>query len=318
MKIFLAGATGALGTQLVPLLVSSGHDVVGTTRSPDKAEALRAAGAEPVVLDVLDDRAVLEAVLRAEPEVIVHEATALASMGDNPKKFDEDFATTNRLRTEGTDHLLAAAHAAGVRRFVAQSYTSWPYAREAGRIKTEEDPLDPEPPEAFRRTLAAIRHLEQAVTEADGIEGVVLRYGGFYGPGTSLAADGSHMEAVRRRKFPIVGSGEGVWSFVHIWDAATATLAAIESGSPGIYNVVDDDPAPVSEWLPALAEAIGAPAPRHVPTWLGRLAGGEPAIVLMTQSRGASNEKAKRELGWRPRYASWREGFETLVPARAA
>ena len=318
MKIFLAGATGALGTQLVPLLVSSGHAVVGTTRSPDKADALRAAGAEPVVLDVLDESAVLEAVLRVEPEVVVHQATALSSMGDNPRKFDEEFAATNRLRTEGTDHLLAAARAAGVRRFVAQSYTGWPFAREGGPVKTEGDPLDPDPPEAFRRTLAAIRHLERTVTEAEGIEGIVLRYGGFYGPGTSLAADGAHVEAVRRRKFPVVGSGEGVWSFVHIWDAATATLAAIESGSPGIYNVVDDDPAPVSEWLPALAEAIGAPAPRHVPAWLGRLAGGEPAVVLMTQVRGASNEKAKRELGWRPRYSSWKDGFETLAPARAA
>jgi 2-alkyl-3-oxoalkanoate reductase len=314
MKIFLAGATGALGRQLVPLLVSSGHDVVGTTRSPDKAGGLRALGAEPVVLDVLDEDAVLEVVLRAGPEVVVHQATALASMGGDLRKFDEEFAATNQLRTEGTDHLLAAARAAGARRFVAQSFAAW---RLPG-VKTEDDALDPGVPAAFRRTLAAIRHVEEAVTGAEDVEGVVLRYGGFYGPGTSLDVDGAHVEAVRRRKFPVVGNGTGVWSFIHIWDAATATLAAIESGPPGIYNVVDDDPAPVSEWLPALAEAVGAPPPRHVPAWLGRLAGGEPTVVLMTQVLGASNAKAKRELGWKPRYASWREGFETLAAARAA
>jgi nucleoside-diphosphate-sugar epimerase len=315
MKIFLAGATGAVGKQLVPLLASTGHEVVGTTRSADRAETLRAAGAEPVVLDLLDGRAVTEAVLRAEPDVIVHQATALSSLS-SPKHFDREFAATNRLRIEGTDHLLAAARAAGVRRFVAQSYTGWPYARDGGPVKTESDPLDPDPPAAFRSSLEAIRHLERAVTEAEGLEGVVLRYGGFYGPGTSLVAGGAHADAVRRRKFPIVGSGAGVWSFVHIEDVATATLAAIDGDATGIFNIVDDEPAPVSEWLPVLAAALGAPPPRHVPAWVGRLVGGEATVVLMTESRGASNAKAKLELGWQPRYASWREGFRTL--ARAA
>jgi 2-alkyl-3-oxoalkanoate reductase len=291
---------------------------VGTTRSPDKVEALRAAGAEPVVLDVLDGRAVLDAVLRADPEVVVHQATALAAMSGDLRKFDAEFAATNRLRTEGTDHLIAAARAAGARRFVAQSFAGWRYAREGGPVMTEDDPLDLDPPEAFRRTIEAIRHLETAVTTAEDLEGIVLRYGGFYGPGTSLAGDSAHAEAVRRRRFPVVGDGAGVWSFIHIVDAATATLAAVDSGPPGVYNVVDDEPAPVAEWLPVLAEAVGAPPPRRVPAWVGRLLGGEPTVVLMTQVRGASNAKAKQKLRWRPRYASWREGFETLALARAA
>ena len=317
MRIFTAGATGAVGRQLVPLLSARGHEVVGTTTSAAKADGVRAAGAEPVVLDVLDGRAVMEAVRQAAPEVVVHEATALTDLS-SPRKLDQSFALTNRLRTEGTDHLLAAARAAGARRFVAQSYAGWPYAHEGGPVKSESDPLDPDPPKAFRRTLDAIRHLEEAVTGAEGLEGVVLRYGGFYGPGTSLAADGEHVEAVRRGKFPIVGSGEGVWSFVHIEDAAAATVAAIEGEANGIFNIVDDEPAPVAEWLPALAAAIGARPPRHVPAWVGRLVGGEPTVVLMTEIRGASNAKAKRELGWRLAYPSWRDGFKTLALARAA
>jgi nucleoside-diphosphate-sugar epimerase len=308
MKIFVAGATGAVGKRLVPLLVAQGHQVVGITRTPGKADKLRAAGVEPVVADALDETAVRDAVVGAGPEVVVHQATALRSL-TSPRNVDRAFELTNRLRTEGTDHLLAAARAAGARRVVAQSFAGWPFARVGGPVKTEEDPLDPDPPKHFRRTLAAIRHLEAAVTAADGLAGVVLRYGGFYGPGTSLAPGGVHYEAIRRRRFPIVGRGTGVWSFAHIDDAARATLAAIERGAPGLYNVVDDEPAPVSEWLPAVAEVIGAPPPRRVPTWVGRLAAGDCAVTMMTSVRGASNAKAKRELGWQPRWQSWRDGF---------
>jgi nucleoside-diphosphate-sugar epimerase len=315
MKIFLAGATGALGRQLVPQLVAAGHEVVGTTRSPAKVEALRAAGAEPVVLDVLDEEAVLEAVLRAEPEVVVHQASALSGMSGNPRKLGDELAPTNRLRTEGTDNLLAAARAAGARRFVAQSFTSWPYAREGGPVKDESDPLDPQPPDTLRDALDAIRYVEESVTAAADLEGIVLRYGGFYGPGTSLASGGEHVEAVLHRKFPVVGDGGGVWSFVHIADAAAATVAAIERGAPGIYNVVDDEPAAVREWLPELAASVGAPPPRHVPRWVGRLAAGQTAVMMMTESRGASNAKAKRELGWQPAHASWRTGFRELIAA---
>ncbi len=308
MRIFIAGATGAIGRRLVPLLVASGHDVLGTTRSPEKAEGLRAAGAEPVVVDALDRDAVMAAMLRAEPEVVVHQLTAIPERADF-RNLDRVFALTNRLRTDGTDHLLAAARATGVRRFVAQSFAGWPYARVGSPVKAEEDPLDPDPPATSRETLAALRHLEGAVLNAEGLEGVVLRYGGFYGPGTSLGEGGFHLEEVRRRRFPIVGTGSGIWSFVHIEDAAAATVAAIERGAPGVYNVVDDEPAPVSEWLPALARAAGAKPPRRVPAWLARLLAGEQAVAMMTECRGASNAKAKRELGWRPRYESWRRGF---------
>jgi nucleoside-diphosphate-sugar epimerase len=229
------------------------------------------------------------------------------------RNFDRAFEQTNRLRTQGTDNLLAAAREASVRRFVAQSYAGWPFARRGGPVKTEDDPLDPEPPEAMRRTLEAIRHLEDAVTGADWTEGIVLRYGGFYGPGTSMSAGGEHVEALRKRRFPIVGGGGGVWSFVHIEDAADATVAAIERGRRGIYNIVDDEPAPVAQWLPAAASAFGARPPLRVPRSLGRLLAGEPVTVMMTEVRGASNAKAKRELGWQPRHPSWREGFAQLV-----
>jgi nucleoside-diphosphate-sugar epimerase len=312
MKVFLAGATGAVGKQLIPVLVADGHAVVAMTRSPDKAAGLRSAGAEPVVADGLDREAVRDAVARAQPQVVVHQMTALTAVS-NMRKFEREFALTNRLRTEGTDNLLAAARAAGARRLVVQSFAGWPYAHEGGPVKTEDDPLDPDPPKQLRSTLDAIRHLEAAVTGAGDVEGVVLRYGGFYGPGTSLAPDGEHVEAIRRRRFPIIGNGAGVWSFVHIADVAAATLAAITGDGPGIYNVVDDEPAPVSEWLPALAAAIGAPPPRRVPAWLGRLVAGSHTLMLMTESRGASNAKAKRDLGWRPAYPSWRAGFQTLA-----
>ncbi len=308
MRIFVAGATGVLGRRLVPLLVAGGHQVAAMTRSPGKAAGLRAAGAEPVVADALDREAVLGAVAAARPEVVVHQLTDLAAT-INFRKFDAGFAATHRLRTEGTDHLLEAARAAGARRLVAQSFAGWPFARIGGPVKTEDDPLDPDPPAELRRTLDAIRHLEAAVLGAQGIEGVVLRYGGFYGPGTSAGAGGYMLDDLRRRRFPIVGAGTGVWSFVHIDDAATATVAAVERGAPGLYQVVDDDPAPVAEWLPALAAAAGARPPRRVPVWLARLLAGEHGVVLMNEVRGADNAKAKRELGWRPAYPSWRQGF---------
>ncbi len=313
MDIFLAGATGALGRRLVPLLVERGHTVVGMTTSPDKQELLRDLGARPVVGDLLDADAVAGAVAAASPEVVVHQATALAGAFDL-KHFERTFAQTNRLRTEGTDHLVAAAGAAGARRFVAQSFTGWPFARTGGPVKSEDDPLDPDPPAPLASTLAAIRHLERA-TQAFAGEGVVLRYGGFYGPGTNLSADPSAEIAVqvRARRFPVVGDGGGIWSFVHIDDAAAATAAAIEDGAPGVYQVVDDDPAPVREWLPALAEALGARPPRRVPRWLGRLAAGEAAVAMMTDVRGASNAKARRELGWQPVHRSWRDGFTEAV-----
>jgi nucleoside-diphosphate-sugar epimerase len=310
MKVFVAGAGGALGKQLLPRLRAGGHEVVGMIRSPQKQDLVRGLGAQPVVADALEAEQVSRAVAEAEPEVVLHELTAIPG-NLQPKHFDRDFALTNRLRTEGTDHLLAAARAAGARRFIAQSFTGWPYARTGGPVKSEEDPLDPDPPAQFRRTLDAIRRLEDTVTGADGIEGLVLRYGGFYGPGTSVGIepDGEVIETIRKRGFPLVGSGAGVWSWVHIGDAAAATAAAVDAGSPGIYNVVDDDPAPVAEWLPALAEALGAKPPRRAPRWLGRLLAGEAAVAMITEQRGASNAKAKRELGWQPRYPSWRQGF---------
>ncbi len=314
MTIFITGATGAIGRRLVRLLVSNGHAVIGTTRTAGKTEALSAAGATPVVLDVLDRDAVRESVVRAEPDVVVHQATALAAFTDF-RKFDEGFALTNRLRTEGTDNLIAAMKEVGVRRMVAQSYAGLPHARIGGPVKTEDDPLDQDPPEALRRTLEAILYLERQVLQTDGIDGTVLRYGGFYGPGTSLGEDGFQLEAVRRRRFPIVGNGTGVTSFIHIDDAARATVATIEAAKTGLYNIVDDDPAPVSEWLPALAAAIGAKPPRRVPTWMARLFVGEHGVVMMTEVRGASNAKAKRELSWQPAYASWREGFRRGLAA---
>jgi nucleoside-diphosphate-sugar epimerase len=317
MRVFLAGGSGAIGGRLVPMLVAAGHEVTATTRSVAKEDLLRRAGARPVVLDVLDRDAVLEAVAHARPEVIIHQATALAGMGDL-RKIDEEFEPTNELRTRGSDNLLDAARASQVRRFIAQSYAGWPYAQEGGPVKTEADPLDPDPPTQARRTLAAIRHVEAVTTSVPGIEGIVLRYGGFYGPGTSLGPDGVHTEAIRERKFPVVGNGNGIWSFVHIDDAASATLAAIERGSPGVYNVVDDRPAPVAEWLPYLAEVLGAKPPRHLPAWVGRLVIGEFGVAMMTESRGASNAKAKRELGWQPAYPDWHLGFRTIAAPDAA
>jgi nucleoside-diphosphate-sugar epimerase len=306
MRVFVAGATGVIGRQLVPRLVAAGHEVHGMTRSASKQELLYELGAVPVVADALDADQVAEAVGRAKPDVIVHQLTAIGTL--NTRRFDRDFAVTNRLRTEGTDHLLSAGQAVGVQRFVAQSYFV-AYARTGAAIKTEEDPFDRAPAKEMRETVAAIRHLEEAVLGARWTEGVVLRYGGFYGPGTSLAPGGQSTELVRKRQFPVVADGGGVWSFFHVADAADATVAAVERGARGIYNVVDDDPAPAAEWIPALAKELGVKEPRRVPRFLGRLFAGEAGVVMMTEVRGASNAKAKRELGWRPAHPSWRHGL---------
>jgi nucleoside-diphosphate-sugar epimerase len=310
MRIFVAGATGVLGRELVPQLVARGHEVVGMTRSASKQALVRSLGARPVVADALEPDAVAQAVAAAEPEVIVHQLTALSGEFDM-RHIDRFFKATNRLRTEGTDHLLAAGRAVGARRFVAQSFAGWPAARTGGPVKHEDAPFDPDPPDRLRDMLDAIRYLEQAVTGAAWLEGVVLRYGGFYGPGTSLSADplAVHSLAIRKRQFPVVGDGGGIWSFIHVHDAAEATAIAAERGVRGVYNVVDDDPAPAREWVPELARALGAKPPWRVPRWLGRLLAGQAATVMMTEVRGASNEKAKRELGWQPGYASWRQGF---------
>jgi nucleoside-diphosphate-sugar epimerase len=307
MRVFVAGATGAIGKQLVPRLVAAGHEVTGMTRSESKEAMIRELGAVPVVADALDPDQVVEAVGQARPDVIVHELTAIGAL--DMRHFDRDFALTNRLRTEGTDHLLSAGQAVGVRRFVAQSAVYGFYARTGGAVKREEDPLDPSPPRETRGTIAAVRHLEEAVAGAQWTEGIVLRYGAFYGPGTSMAPGEEQFELVRKRKYPMVGDGGGVWSFIHIGDAAEATVAAVEHGSRGIYNIVDDDPAPVAEWLPALAQELGAKKPMCVPRLVGRLFAGEVGAVFMTEIRGASNAKAKRELQWRPAHPSWRQGF---------
>jgi nucleoside-diphosphate-sugar epimerase len=308
MRVFVAGATGAIGRQLVPRLAAAGHEVHGMTRSESKRALLAEMGAVPVVADALDAEQVTEAVGRVMPEVIVHELTAIGAV--DMRHMDRDFAPTNRLRTEGTDHLLAAGQAVGVRRFVAQGVAGYgAYARTGGPIKREEDPLDGDPPRDMRESVAAIHHLEEAVLGARWTEGIVLRYGVFYGPGTSMARGQEQFELVRRRRFPLVGDGGGVLSFIHIADAAEATVAAVEHGRRGVYNVVDDEPAPVAEWLPALAKTLGAKKPLRMPRFVARLFAGEVGAVMMTDVRGASNAKAKRELGWRPAHPSWRQGF---------
>ncbi len=299
MRVLVVGASGAIGTRLLPLLRQRGHEVIGSSRSPGKAGRLRELGCEPIVLDALDAAAVREAVAATRPDAIIYQATALADAGFS-RNLDRGFAQTNQLRTDGTDILLAAAHLAGVRRFVAQSFAPYRYAREGGSVKTEDDPLDPAPPATARQTNAAMNHLEQAVT---GGGGIALRYGGFYG----AASDGL-AGPVRKRRLPVIGDGSGVMSFIHLDDAASASALALDHDGPAIYNVVDDEPAPASEWLPVLADALGAKPPRHIPLWLARLAAGK-GVVMMTESRGASNAKAKKELGWTLRYPSWRQGF---------
>jgi 2-alkyl-3-oxoalkanoate reductase len=300
MRVFLAGASGAIGGRLVPQLIDAGHEVIGTYKSPGSADKVRSLGAKPVQLDVLDSRAVREAVLSAQPEAIIHQATALSNVRF-ARSLDKSFAATNRIRTQGTDALLAAADEAGVRRFVAQSFASYRYAREGAMVKTEDDPLDPAPPDIARQTSAAMTHLDRAVTDAGGI---ALRYGGFYG-----APNDSFVVPVRKRQFPVIGDGGGYSSFIHLDDAAAATVLALTHDGPAIYNITDDDPAPMSDWLPALAAAAGAKPPRRAPVWLARIIAGGGMVMMSAQSRGASNGKAKRELGWALRYPSWRQGF---------
>jgi nucleoside-diphosphate-sugar epimerase len=309
MKVFVAGATGAIGRRLLPRLVAAGHDVVGMTRSSAKAGLIAELGARPAVADALDADAVGHAVAEAEPDVVVHQLTALSEALDM-RKPDEAFAPTNRLRTDGTDHLLAAAQAVGARRFVAQSFGGWHSDRTGGPVKTEADPLDLNAP-GVESVQEAIQYLERTVTQATDIEGLALRYGGFYGPGTSISISplGEHVEMIRKRKFPVVGGGAGVWSFIHVDDAAAATVTAVERGAPGVYNVTDDEPARVGEWLPVLADAVGAKPPYRVPRWVGRLLAGEAMTMMMTEARGLSNEKAKRDLGLRLEFPSWRRGF---------
>lgn len=303
MRIVVAGASGAVGKALVPRLVARGHQVAGLVRR--QGAAVAAMGAAPLVVDALDGAAVRAALLAFRPEAVIHQLTALPQAIDL-RDFAGVFAATNRLRTQGTDNLIAAARAVGARRFVAQSYCGWPYARIGGPAKSEDDPLDPDPPPAFRETLAAIRHLERAVAE---IGGVSLRYGGFYGPGTSLSRDGTAVAEIRRRRFPVVGKGGGIWSFIHIADAASAAVAAVEGEAAGTFNVVDDDPAPVAAWLPALAQAVGAKPPLHVPAFIGRLVLPKHLYLMMTAQRGGANARFKRSFGWQPAFASWREGF---------
>jgi nucleoside-diphosphate-sugar epimerase len=303
MRVFVAGATGVIGQYLVPGLIEAGHDVTASTRSPLKANQLKGQGATPVIVDGLDREAVLKAVAAAQPEVIVHQMTALTSL-KSFRNLDKQFAVTNELRSAGTDYLLEAANQAGTRRFIAQSFIGWNNARSGGPVKTEQDPLDPDPLAGTAKSLAAIEHLEEAVP-AQVPEGLVLRYGIFYGHGASDLM----LEVARKRQMPVIGGGTGIWSFTEVTDAAAATVAAVTRGAAGIYNVVDDEPAPVSEWLPYLASCVGAKPPVRAPAWLGRLLGGEMIVSWMTQGRGSSNEKAKRELGWTPKYPSWRDGF---------
>jgi nucleoside-diphosphate-sugar epimerase len=307
MRVFVTGATGALGQHLVPGLVAAGHEVTATTRTQGKTGQLRAAGAVPVVVNGLDRAGVIAAVRAAEPEVIVHQMTALAEMKSlrNPDRL---FAATNELRIQGTDNLLAAAAEAGTRRVVAQGYTGWPNERSGGPVKTEDDPLDSRVPRSAVQTLKAIKYVEQTVPQAVP-EGIALRYGSFYGPGASQVL----LDTLRKRQLPIVGGGTGIWSFIEITDAAAATVAAVERGAPGVYNIVDSDPAPVADWLPYLARVAGAKPPLRVPAWVGRLLAGEFVVTQMTTGRGSSNDKARKYLGWEPRYASWREGFRAWV-----
>ncbi len=318
MKVFVAGSTGAIGKSLVPHLLETGHEVVALARTSRKARELEVFGASVAVAEALDRVALTAAIRRAEPEVIIHQLTALTGVG-NFKKFDEEFSLTNRFRTEVTDTMLAAARLVGARRFIAQSFCGWPFAREGGPVKTEEDPLDVTPPASFSRTLMAIRYLEEAVRGAVDVGAVALRYGILYGPGTGIASDGSIVELIRKRRLPIVGDGAGIWSFIHVGDVARATGAAMSRGASGIYNIVDDEPSPVSTWLPFLAHTLGAKPPRKLPLWLGKLAIGEGGVSMMTTIRGGSNAKAKREFGWQPGYPTWRRGFvEGLGQPQAA
>jgi nucleoside-diphosphate-sugar epimerase len=312
MKIFIAGATGAVGRPLVSACIKAGHSVIGLTRTPASAELIRAMGAEPAIADGLDADAIAAAMGSTRPDAVIHEMTSLAGATDL-RNFDRTFAGSNQLRTRGTDILLTAARENGVRRFVAQSYCGWPYARIGEAIKTEADALDPDPPAELRATREAIRYVEETVTGSANPEGIVLRYGSFYGPGTGML-ERAMLAQIRKRRTPLIGDGAGWWSFVHVDDAAAATVKALEHGKPGsVYNIVDDDPAQVREWLPALAEIVGAKPPFHLPAWIARIVAGEHLVAMMTQVRAGSNRKARTELGWQPRHPSWREGFSEVV-----
>ncbi|MDN5851921.1 MAG: NAD(P)-dependent oxidoreductase [Actinomycetia bacterium] len=311
MRVFVAGATGAVGRPLVRMLADTGHDVVGTTSTPANRDVITELGATAVVMDGLDPASVRTAVLESNPDVVIHQLTALKTMTGNMRKFDAEFAVTSRLRTEGTDSLLAAARESGAKRFIAQSFTGWTNPRTGSDLATEEEPLDPHPTKHSSNTLAAIAHLEKVVPAAEGMTGLVLRYGFLYGPGSGLSRDGDIAAMIAKGRFPVVGGGGGAWPLVHVDDAALAAVRAVEHGDAGLYNVVDDDPAFVREWLPALAAEFGAKPPMRLPRWLGRLVAGEHAVSMMTSIRGSSNAKAKRELGWEPTYPSWRDGFRT-------
>jgi nucleoside-diphosphate-sugar epimerase len=312
MRIFVAGATGAVGRPLVSALIAAGHSVVGLTRTAAKAEIIERMGAKPVIADGLDAAAIRAAIDSSKPDAIIHEMTDLSGASDL-RHFDRSFASSNQLRTKGIDILLTAAKESGVRRLIAQSFCGWPYARTGEPIKTERDALDPDPPAEFRATLKAIQYLEQAVAGSLKPEGIVLRYGAFYGPGTGML-DRVMIEQMRNRRVPLIGDGAGWWSFVHVDDAAAATVEVLERGKPGnIYNIVDDDPAQVREWLPALAAMLGAREPLHLPAWIARLVAGEHLVAMMTQARAGSNAKAKTELGWTPAHPSWRPGFSDIA-----
>ncbi len=309
MKIFIAGGTGAVGKYLLPLLIENKHDVVALTRSPQKTGMVEEIGAKAVIADVFNKNELKSAIQNAKPEIIIHQLTGLSGAENNFKKFDKEFTLTNRFRTEVLDTMLEAAHTVGARRFIAQSFCGWPYAHEGGPVKSEEDPLDPTPPESFSKSLAAIRHLENALLADKDMECIVLRYGIFYGPNTSISINGSVVDTIRKRKLPMVGEGNGIWSFTHIEDAARACVVAIAKGLPGIYNIVDDEPAPVSTWLPFLANAVGAKPPLKIPAWLAKFFIGDGGVTMMTKNRGGSNAKAKEKLSWKPKYTSWRIGF---------
>lgn len=309
MKIFILGGTGVIGRYLVPLLAGQGHEVTSLVRSAKGLRESEKMGAKGVTADVFNEEELTTVIKKTEPEIIIHQLTALSAVTGNFRKFDQEFEMTNRFRTEVTETLLKASENTGVRRFIAQSFCGWPFAREGGSIKTEEDPLDPNPPVSFKKTLNAIEHLETAVKKSQKVEALALRYGMFYGPGTAIAKDGAIVNLIRKRKFPVVGDGGGIWSFIHVKDAAGATVNAINNGLPGLYNVVDDEPAPVSVWLQYLAKVSGAKPPRKVPLWLGRILIGEAGISMLTKIRGGSNAKAKHEFKWEPVYKSWRDGF---------
>lgn len=309
MKIFILGGTGVIGRYMVPLLVKERHEVTVLVRSAERYSEAEKMGARGITADVFNEKELTTVIKKTEPEIIIHQLTALSTVKGNFRKFDQEFELTNRFRTEVTDTLLKAAELTGVRRFIAQSFCGWPFARQGGLIKTEEDKLDPNPPRSFMKTLNAIKHLESAIKRSEKVEALALRYGMFYGPDTAISGDGAIVNLIKKRNFPIVGEGGGIWSFINVKDAAGATVKAVTRGKSGLYNIVDDEPAPVSIWLPYLAKVLKAEPPRKIPIWLGRLLLGEAGISMMTKIRGGSNAKAKHDLGWEPVYATWRDGF---------